>query len=64
MHYIFGMKTVTLQIRLQAKEKEAFEKAAEIAGVALSAWVRERLRRMARQELVSVGEQVPFLQGD
>jgi uncharacterized protein (DUF1778 family) len=56
------MKTDTIQIRLQPKEKQAFEKAAELAGVALSAWVRERLRRIARQELVSMGQQVPFLQ--
>ncbi len=56
------MKTETIQIRLQAAEKETFEKAAALAGVALSSWVRERLRRIARQELVGAGQQVPFLQ--
>lgn len=62
LHYIFSMKTTTIQIRLQPSEKEAFEKAAELAGIALSAWVRERLRRAARQDLTGAGVQVPFLQ--
>jgi len=62
MHYIISMKTTTIQIRLQPKEKEAFEKAADLAGVALSAWVRERLRSTARRELTEAGKQVPFFQ--
>lgn len=56
------MKTETLQIRLQAKEKEAFEIAAKMSGIALSAWVRERLRRSAIRELEEAGRQIPFLQ--
>lgn len=50
-----------LEIRLEPKEKEGFEKAAAIAGLPLSSWVRERLRRAARQELEDAGEGIPFL---
>jgi uncharacterized protein (DUF1778 family) len=60
LHYIFLMKTDTLQIRLQSDEKQAFENAAELAGIALSAWVRERLRSAARRELTDAGHKVPF----
>jgi hypothetical protein len=55
------MKTDLLQLRVLRAEKEAFQKAAELAGVALSAWVRERLRSAARRELTEAGQQVPFL---
>jgi len=54
------MKTDLLQLRLLPAEKEAFQKAADLAGLALSAWVRERLRSVARRELTEAGEQVPF----
>lgn len=54
------MKTELLQLRLKPEEKEGFQKAADLAGVALSAWVRERLRSAARRELIESGEQVPF----
>jgi uncharacterized protein (DUF1778 family) len=56
------MKNDLLQLRLRPSEKEAFQLAANLAGVALSAWVRERLRGSARRELVEAGKQVPFLQ--
>ena len=56
------MKNTTLQIRLEPSEKQAFEKAAELSGIGLSAWVRERLRRAAIRDLVEAGRQVPFLQ--
>jgi uncharacterized protein (DUF1778 family) len=56
------MKSDLLQLRLKSTEKEAFQMAADLAGVALSAWVRERLRGAARRELVEAGKQVPFLQ--
>ena len=56
------MKSDLLQFRLKSTEKEAFQLAADLAGVALSAWVRERLRAAARRELVEAGKQVPFLQ--
>ncbi len=56
------MKTVTLQIRLEPQEKQAFEEAASLAGIALSAWVRERLRAATIRELEGVGRTVPFVQ--
>lgn len=61
MHYIRGMKTETLQIRLRPDEKAAFEAAAELAGIALSAWVRERLRIAAIRDLEGAGIKVPFV---
>lgn len=53
-------KTDTFKLRLSPSEKEGFQKAADLAGIALSAWVRERLRSTARRELTEAGEQVPF----
>ena len=50
-----------LQVRLEAAEKEAFTTAAQLAGIDLSAWVRERLRSASRKELAVVGERVAFL---
>ena len=56
------MKTELMQLRLQPEEKLAFQEAADLAGIALSAWVRERLRRAARIELKDANKPVPFLQ--
>jgi len=50
-----------VQIRVSAEEKEGLDAAAEIAGISLSAWVRERLRMAATQELARVGRRAPFL---
>jgi hypothetical protein len=50
-----------LEVRLSLDEKRAFKDAADFAGLALSAWVRERLRRAAREELERAGRQVAFL---
>lgn len=55
-------KDVPLNIRVASTEKAAFDMAAEIAGVPLSAWIRERLRRIARKELEEAGRLIPFLQ--
>ena len=54
-------KIVPFNLRVAASEKAAFERAAEIAGVPVSAWVRERLRAAALRELDNVGEVAPFL---
>ena len=54
-------KAEMLQVRLNTPEKAAFEDAAELSGIALSAWVRERLRMMATRELESAGRPVAFL---
>jgi len=50
-----------LEVRVQAAEKQAFKDAADLAGLPLSAWVRERLRVAARQELAESGKPVAFL---
>jgi hypothetical protein len=47
---------------MHTDEKRAFREAAELAGIPLSAWIRERLRRASARELADVGRQVPFLQ--
>lgn len=54
------MKTEAILIRAEPEEKQAFRLAADLAGVPLSAWMRERLRRAARLELVDAGQRVPF----
>lgn len=55
------VKTETIQIRLTTAEKEGFELAAELAGIPISSWVRERLRLTAIRELESAGKRVPFI---
>lgn len=56
-------KEELLQVRLNASEKKAFEEAADLSGLALSAWVRERLRRVAVMELGEAGREIAFLNG-
>ena len=51
-----------MKIRVTEAEKQAFEKAAQLSGNALSAWVRDRLRRAAIRDLGEVGQQIAFLQ--
>jgi len=54
-------KTVPFNIRVDSTEKAAFVRAAEISGIPISAWVRERLRSAAYRELDNIGEAAPFL---
>ena len=54
-------KTETILIRLTADEKDGFLTAAELAGIPLSSWVRERLRLAAIRELESANRAVPFV---
>jgi len=54
-------KTETMKIRLSDEEKQTFEKAAKLSGIAMSAWMRDRLRRAARRELQDANQPVPFL---
>lgn len=56
------MKTDSVEVRMQPQEKLTFKMAADLAGVPLSAWIRERLRRAAIRELIDAGLQVPILQ--
>lgn len=55
------LQTEAMLIRVRASEKLAFTTAAEIAGISVSAWVRERLRLAAARELESAGKKIPFL---
>jgi hypothetical protein len=50
-----------LQVRLQEGERDAFAEAADMAGVPLSTWVRERLRIVVREELKRYGKTPLFL---
>jgi hypothetical protein len=56
------MKNYSLQVRLTQAERETLKVAAEAAGLTVSAWLRDRLRRTARLELQSSGIKVPFLE--
>ncbi len=48
-------------LRLSAGEKEAFKLASGMAGISLSAWVRERLRHAAIRELEAASRSIAFL---
>lgn len=50
----------TLKIRMDAAEKRAFQDAADLAGISVSAWMRERLRRDAVRELEEASRPVAF----
>jgi hypothetical protein len=54
-------KSEGVLLRMEKREKEGFAAAAEVAGVPLAVWMRERLRRAAIEELEGVGRLVPFL---
>jgi hypothetical protein len=55
-------KSRYLQVRLQPSEQEGFAAAANLSGLDVSAWVRTRLRTIARKELSDHGQSVPFLE--
>lgn len=57
-------KSSWIKIRVDDREKRGFEEAAEITGLSVSAWMRERLRRAASQELREAQRPVPFLTFD
>ena len=56
------MKTQNVRLRVSPDEKQTFQDAADLAGVPMSSWVRERLRKAARLELEAAGQQIAFLQ--
>lgn len=55
------MKTESVEVRMQPEEKKAFREAAELAGIPMSMWIRERLRKAARIELEDAGRRVHFV---
>lgn len=52
------MKSTWLQIRIDPKEKQAFDDAAELAGLSSSAWARMALRRAAIREFEDAGRRL------
>jgi antitoxin component of RelBE/YafQ-DinJ toxin-antitoxin module len=56
-----AVKADYIEVRCGEAEKRAFRAAAEAAGLPLSGWIRERLRRIARKELEDMDMPVPFL---
>lgn len=56
-----GGKDERLELRMEHAEKQAFSTAAHLAGLALSAWIRTRLRAAAQLELREGRLPVPFL---
>jgi hypothetical protein len=56
-------KNANIIVRASVLEKTSFRDAASLAGQSLSVWIRDRLRRAARQELESGSKPVAFLQG-
>ncbi len=55
------MKTASVEVRMSNEEKQAFKDAAELAGIPMSAWIRERLRRAAIRELEDASRPIAFL---
>lgn len=56
------VKSESLLLRLEPKEKLGFSDAAKIAGVPLTVWMRERLRQAAIRELEQAGKRPAFLE--
>jgi hypothetical protein len=55
------MRTETMEIRVSPEEKAGFRDASRVAGIPMSAWIRERLRSAAVRELESASRPIPFL---
>jgi hypothetical protein len=49
-----------VQVRLLDDEKGDFERAAQLEGLSLSAWIRLRLRNSARETLAKAGQRPSF----
>lgn len=56
-------KSESVLLRLDEREKHGFTDAANLAGIPLAVWMRERLRITARSELERAGKPVAFLSG-
>jgi hypothetical protein len=54
-------KSQGVLLRLTPREKQVFSDAANIAGIPLSVWMRERLRRAAIRDMEEVGRAAVFL---
>jgi hypothetical protein len=52
-----------LRFRANASERNAFQQAADIAGLSLSAWARMVMREAATAALARAGQSPPFTKG-
>ena len=50
-----------LEVRVEGLEKRAFRDAADLAGIPLATWIRERLRQVAIRELEAAARPIAFL---
>lgn len=50
-----------IELRLSSAEKKAFRESAELSGMALATWVRDRLRKVAARELEKAERPIAFL---
>jgi hypothetical protein len=57
-----AVKTEYIEMRVEKSEKDTFRAAADAAGLPLSGWIRQRLRRDAKKELEDLGLPVAFLE--
>jgi ribosomal protein S11 len=55
------LRDVRFIVRLLGSERQAFQDAADLAGIPLSAWVRSRLRQSAIKELEAQALSIAFL---
>ena len=52
------MRTDSMELRLETKEKVAFKEAARLTGLPLSAWVRMQLRKAAIRDFEDAGKRL------
>jgi hypothetical protein len=50
-----------IELRLSSSEKQAFKDAAELSGMALATWVRDRLRKATIRELEKADRPIAFV---
>lgn len=55
-------KNESVLVRLSSAEKASFKAAAEVAGIPVSSWMRERLRSAATRELEAAARPIAFLE--
>ncbi len=55
------VRMAVMQFRAAKLERETLEEAAQVAGIGVGTWMRERLLRAAVRELEEVGRVAAFL---
>jgi uncharacterized protein (DUF1778 family) len=48
-------QSVSLRLRMFPEQEQLIRQAASLAGISISAWIRERLVRAARREVAEAG---------